>query len=143
MGTKIATPGWGVAILMLITLRCIFGLLQCGIAEAVDQRLNPTSLFAERTIPIVVALVVRQVVYIVNRAHRIAGYGFRGTVDGGNACHLTAVVAQCLDRALGGCAGGHGGHQDQHMLIPNHGLDILTEDDLRIEEDRAFLSLHR
>ena len=45
---------------------------------------------------------------------------------------MAAVVLNGFNRALGGEAGSHGGHQHHDMLSTDHGPDIVPENDLGI-----------
>ncbi len=81
---------------------------------------------------VVEALVVGQVVHGIDGTDGITGNLVHSTVNGSNTCHTAAVVLNCLDGTLGGKAGGDGCHQNQNVLTPDHGLDIVTENNLGI-----------
>ena len=101
-------------------------------AKAVHQRIQLAAPLAVGALPVVIALVVGQIVHGVDGADGITLHLIHGPVDGGNAGHLAAVVAHGFDALVGGKAGGHRSHQHQHMLVADHGLDIVPEDDLGV-----------
>ena len=117
--------------LFLGSASCYF-VLQCGIAEAIDQSIQSLTLLAVGAIPVIMALVIRQVTDRVDGTDRMSGDLINRPVDCRNTGHIAAVVADCFDGTLGGITGGHGSHQNQHMLAGDHGLDVVTENDLGV-----------
>ena len=81
---------------------------------------------------VVIALVVGKIGNGVNRTDRITADLIHGAVNSGNACHMTAVIMNGFNGALCGKAGGDGCHQNQNSLALNHGLDVITENDLGV-----------
>ena len=77
-------------------------------------------------------LVIGNIVDGVDRADGIAFHLILIPVNGGDAGHMTAIVADGLDGTAGGNAGGDGCHQHQHILILDHGSHIFPENDLRV-----------
>lgn len=112
---------------------CIFrAKLQLGIAVAVDQSVQTAAFLAEGAVVVVVALIIGQIAGGIDGAD-LDGLIFQlvhGPVDAGDADHLAAVIFGACDAALGGIAGGDAGHQDQNLLVPDVGLNIVTEDHL-------------
>ena len=106
--------------------------LQGGIAEAVDQGVKTAAGLAVGAVLIVIAGIAGQVADVVDRVNLEAG-GFRhGAVKGCNARYHAAVVANGLNGAIGGKAGGDAGHQDQNVLVPDQRLGIVPENDLAV-----------
>ena len=81
---------------------------------------------------VIIASVIRQILHGIDGFHRIACHLVHRPIDSRHSADLAAIVLDGLDRPLGGKARGDGGHQHQHMLAPDHGLNVLPEDDLRI-----------
>ena len=75
----------------------------------------------------VIGLIVGQVMGVKDACHRVA----RALLDRGKNCRdagrVTAVVADCLYRALHRIAGGDRGCQHKDMLARDHGGRVLTE----------------
>ena len=81
---------------------------------------------------VIIASVVRQILHGIDGFHRITLHLVHRPIDSRHSADLAAIVLDGLDRPLGGKARGNGGHQHQHMLAPDHGLNILPENDLGI-----------
>lgn len=106
--------------------------LQRAVAEAVDQSVQTLALLAVGAFPVIEALVIGNILHGIDGADRITRHLIHRPVDGGNARHIAAVVADGLNRPFGGKAGGDRGHQDQHVLAGDHGLDVVPKDDLGV-----------
>ena len=80
----------------------------------------------------VIADIIGNVVQIKHRRHLVAARLLHGAVDRCHAGDLSAVIADGLHAPLHRKSGGHTCHQDQDMLIADHGLGIVPEDDLAV-----------
>ena len=70
--------------------------LQCGVAEAVDQSIDPAACLAVGAVTVIIALVIGQVCHGVDGMHGITADFIHGAVNAGNTGHLTAVVANAM-----------------------------------------------
>ena len=109
--------------------------LQPGVAVGIDQGVQASALLAVGAVLVVVAFVIGQVVLGEDAVDLLAADLIGHGVQGRNAHDLAAVVTDGLDALLGGIAGGAGSHQHQHMLVADHGLDVVTEEHLVVDAE--------
>ena len=131
LSTQKPLPFWGAV--------CDYEDLQPGIAVGIDQCIQTAALLAVGALLVVVAGVVRNILDRVDGADRVAVDLVHSAVDCRDTHCLAAIVAHSLDALVGGIAGGTGGHEDQHMLVTDHGLDVVAEDHLGVG---VVLGLH-
>ena len=109
--------------------------LQPGIAVGIDQGVQASALLAVGAVLVVVAGVVGQVIHIINRGDLVTADLIGHGIQGCHADDLAAVVTDGLDALLGGEAGGAGCHQHQHVLVADHGLDVVPEEHLVVDAE--------
>ena len=98
----------------------------------VDQGIQLSALLAVGAVLVIIAGIVGDIVDIVHRTDGQIAQFADCAVQRRNTYYLAAVIADGFHTLIGGVSGGAGCHEDQNVLIANHGLHIVTENHLGV-----------